>query len=125
MTTPFARFSATEQAIVQAIDFHEMIGISRKQERLKYLRNYWIARAQKEIPGFKLGSPKTSDSSCGIALFSIEGRDGAELSGRLNQKYRIHTVAIDWENIKGIRITPNVYTLVADLDRFIAALQQI
>jgi hypothetical protein len=34
----------------------------------------------------------------------------------LSSNYRTHTVAIDWENIHGVRITPNVYTTIQNLD---------
>jgi len=33
-----------EQAIGKAIEFHEMIGIERKQQRLHYLKNYWMGK---------------------------------------------------------------------------------
>ncbi|HET6539217.1 MAG TPA: aminotransferase, partial [Chryseolinea sp.] len=47
---------------------------------------------------------------------AIEGRKPGELDGFLMDKYKIHAVAIDWENIHGVRITPNVYTITKELD---------
>jgi len=41
------------------------------------------------------------------------------------QKYKIHTVGIEWENINGVRVTPNVYTVKKDLDRLVAAIKEI
>ena len=39
-----------EEAIDKAIDFHDMIGSKRKEERLLYLKNYWMNKV-KELPG--------------------------------------------------------------------------
>jgi selenocysteine lyase/cysteine desulfurase len=41
------------------------------------------------------------------------------------KKYQIHSVAIEWENIKGVRITPNVYTTLPDLDKLIKAIREL
>ena len=40
-------------------------------------------------------------------------------------KFRIYTISIDWENIHGVRVTPNVYITTEDLDRFISAVKEI
>ena len=48
-----------------------------------------------------------------------------EVSEFLFSKYKIHTVSIDWENIHGVRITPNVYTTLRDLDQLVAAVAAI
>jgi selenocysteine lyase/cysteine desulfurase len=34
-------------------------------------------------------------------------------------------VAINWEHIHGVRVTPNVYTSTRDLDRLVAAIRKI
>ena len=39
--------------------------------------------------------------------------------------FRIYTISINWENIHGLRVTPNVYITTEDLDRFISAVKQI
>ncbi|MCB0546598.1 MAG: aminotransferase class V-fold PLP-dependent enzyme [Phaeodactylibacter sp.] len=116
------RSFAIEQAIGQAIDFHLMIGTNRKQERLQYLKNYWVRQAEK-IPGFQLHSPSSPPHGCGIALFSLQEVGNQELSEWLFRNHQIHTVSIEWEKISGIRVTPNVYTLTEDLDRLVHALQ--
>ena len=46
----------------------------------------------------------------------------AALNDFLFAKYKIHAVNIEWENIKCVRITPHVYTSLADLDKLVAAL---
>lgn len=104
-----------EQAIGKAIEFHHMIGNERKEKRLFYLKNYWMERV-KDIPKVKLNTSLHPKWGCAIGNVAIEGRKPGELDSFLMEKYRIHTVGIQWENINGVRITPNVYTTIKNLD---------
>lgn len=104
-----------EQAIHKAIEFHEMIGAERKEARLHYLKNYWMQKVQ-TLPGVKLGTSLNKEFGCAIGLVAVDGRKPAELDNFLMTNYKIHTVGIEWENIKGVRITPNVYTTTKNLD---------
>lgn len=104
-----------EQAIGKAIEFHEMIGAKRKEERLFYLKNYWMSRV-KDIPKVKLGTSMKPGFGCAIGLVGVEGKKPGELENFLFTNYKVHTVAIEWENIVGVRVTPNVYTTTKNLD---------
>ncbi|MBM3159238.1 MAG: aminotransferase class V-fold PLP-dependent enzyme [Bacteroidetes bacterium] len=112
-----------EQAIGKAIDFHELIGIERKMKRLHYLKNYWMNKV-KEIPGVKLNTSLDPKWGCAIGNVVVEGKTPAALDSFLLDKYKVHTVAIEWENIKGIRVTPNVYTTLKDLDVLVEGITQ-
>lgn len=118
------RSFAIEQAIGQAIHFHDMIGAERKAERLLYLRNYWVDKVKK-IPGVTVASPSHPKFSCAIALLAIEGLTPRQIHDQLFRGYKIHTTAIVWENISGVRITPNVYTLLSELDVLVEAVKEI
>lgn len=104
-----------EQAIGKAIEFHEMIGIERKQARLRYLKNYWMERV-KDLPGIKLHTSTHPDWACAIGMLSVEGKKSVDLDRFLLDKFKVHTVSIEWENIRGVRVTPNVYTTTKNLD---------
>lgn len=104
-----------EQAIGKAIEFHEMIGSERKEKRLHYLKNYWMEKV-KDLPGVKLNTSLHPRWGCAIGNIGIAGKKPGELDGFLFNQYKIHTVGIEWENINGVRITPNVYTSTRDLD---------
>lgn len=104
-----------EQAIGKAIEFHEMIGAERKEKRLHYLKNYWMEKV-KGLPGIKLNTSLHPKWGCAIGNVGVEGRKPGELDSFLLDKYKVHTVAIEWENIKGVRVTPNVYTTTKQLD---------
>lgn len=110
-----------EQATGKAIEFYDMIGGKRKEERLFYLKNYWTSKV-KEIPKVKIGTPLKQGFSCAIALVSVEGKKPSELDSFLFNNYKIHAVGIEWENIKGVRVTPNVYTTTKNLDVLVEAI---
>jgi len=113
-----------ELAIGKAIDFHYMIGSKRKEERLRYLKNYWMERIN-EIPGVKFFTSFKPEYACGLGNFAIEGIDPADIQKDLFNKHKIYTITIKWENINGIRVTPNLYTTTRNLDTFVNAVKSI
>ncbi len=118
------RSFAPEQAIGQAIDFHNAIGARRKQERLHFLKSYWCKAVTKN-PRVKLHISLNPEYSCALGTFSIDGLDVGDIAAKLMTDYQIHTVSIKWESVNAVRVTPHVYTTTRDLDRFIDAVAKI
>jgi selenocysteine lyase/cysteine desulfurase len=110
-----------EEAIGKAIEFYDMIGPARKEQRLLYLKNYWMS-AVEDIPKVKLHTSLKPGFGCAIGAVSIQGREPGELDNFLWKDYRIHVTNINWEKLHVVRITPNVYTTTKNLDRLIAAI---
>ncbi|MDZ4709588.1 MAG: aminotransferase class V-fold PLP-dependent enzyme [Saprospiraceae bacterium] len=113
----------TDLAVQDAIEFYEMIGPARKEARLRYLQNYWTSKVR-DLPHIDLNTPADPVRACGIANVGIKGMKPADLAKTLLEKYKIFTVAIDYANVHGCRITPNVYTSTEELDRFVEALKE-
>ena len=113
-----------EQAIGEAVNFHNAIGSKRKQERIHYLKNYW-ASAVKQNPKVKIHTSLNPKYSCAICGVSVDGMTPSELDTQLFNNYKIHTVGIVWENISCVRVTPHVYTKIKDLDKLIRAINEI
>lgn len=113
-----------EQGIGEAIQFHQAIGSKRKEERIRYLKNYWANKAM-QIPGVKIHTSLKDEWSCAICGVSVNGLTPAELDQKLFNTYKIHTVGIVWENISCVRVTPHVYTTLNDLDTLVQALGEI
>jgi selenocysteine lyase/cysteine desulfurase len=113
-----------EQGIGEAVNFHMAIGSKRKEERVRYLKNYWATKAL-QIPGVKIHTSLKDKYACGICGVTIDGMTPAALDSALYTGYKIHTVGIVWENISCVRITPHVYTRLEDLDKLVAALTEI
>jgi selenocysteine lyase/cysteine desulfurase len=110
-----------EEAIDKAIDFQEMLGAKRKEERLLYLKNYWMNKV-KDLPKVRLHTSFKKEFGCAIGLVSIAGKEASELDSYLFNNYKIHTVPIKIEIIHGLRITPNVYTSIKNLDVLVAGI---
>jgi selenocysteine lyase/cysteine desulfurase len=70
----------------------------------------------KNVPKVKLQTSLHPKWGCAIGNVAVEGKKPGELDSFLLDKYKIHTVAIEWENIVGVRVTPNVYTTLENLD---------
>lgn len=118
------RSFASEMAISAAVDFHLLIGAERKEARLNYLKKYWVDKV-KSIQGFKLNTSMNPKFACSLTNFSIDGFKPEEIDQKLLEKYKIHTVAINWENVHGVRVTPSVYTSLGDLDNLVKAITEI
>jgi selenocysteine lyase/cysteine desulfurase len=76
-------------------------------------------------PRVKLHVSLKPEYACALGTFSIDGMDPNEVVNRLFNEYQIHTTGIKWENISCVRVTPHVYTLTRDLDRFVEAVFKI
>ncbi|EON78292.1 Cysteine desulfurase [Lunatimonas lonarensis] len=113
-----------EQGIGEAINFHNAIGTKRKEERVRFLKNYWAQKAL-EIPGIKLHTSLKSEFSCAIAGVSLAGMSTPELGNTLLNEFKIHTTSMVYHNIDCVRVSPHVYTSLADLDRLVYALEKI
>ena len=118
------RSFAAEMAIGNAIDFQYLVGNKRKEERLRYLKNYWCNKAIK-IPKVKLYTSLKDEYSCAIANFTIEGWKPEDIDAKLFEKKKIHCTTINHENVHGVRITPHVYTTLRDLDRLVEGITEI
>ena len=114
----------TDLGIENAIAFHEAIGSARKEARLRYLQRYWSDQVRGR-PKVVMNTPTDPARSCGIANVGIEGVKPADLMKVLFEKHRIFTVAIDGAGVHGVRVTPQVYTTLAELDTFVQALKAI
>ncbi|MBI2729218.1 MAG: aminotransferase class V-fold PLP-dependent enzyme [Sphingobacteriales bacterium] len=118
------RSFASEMAIGTAADFHTGIGNKRKEDRLRFLKDYWVNKV-KDMPKVSFMQPVTPHMSCAIATIAIAGKKPGDVSAELISKYKIHAVGIEWENIHVVRVTPHVYTSLKDLDRLVTAIKEI
>ncbi len=112
---------ATDLTIPDAIAYYQMIGPAKKEARLRYLQQYWTSQVN-NIPNIILNTPTDAARSCAICTVGIKGMQPAVLAERLMKEYKIFTVAINYANVHGCRITPNLYTTTKELDQFVQAL---
>src|SRR5215475_3187597 len=123
--------AATKAGINEAIAFQQAIGIERKAARLRYLTLRW-ANELKKNPRIRLHSSLEPGQTWGLAVVSIDGIDTDKLVPYLWDKYRIVITAVGHQNAKdpklsyrGLRVTPNIYTPLEEIDTFIEAIQNV
>ena len=116
--------AAPRLAIGEAMLFHNGIGGKRKEGRLRYLSRYWMNRL-KDVPKVRFNTSFDERQSCAIANVQIEGMDPSAIGSYLFDKHRIFTTPIIHVEFQGIRITPNVYTTLGELDRFCDVMETV
>jgi selenocysteine lyase/cysteine desulfurase len=116
--------AANHNAIVEALNFHEGIGGERKAARLRYLRDRWASRLARH-PKVKIHTSMDPAQSCAIANVQIVGVPTAKVVTRLWDRWRIIATPIVHEEFEGLRVTPNVYTTLEEVDTFAAAMEHI
>jgi isopenicillin-N epimerase len=117
--------ASQRNAITEAINFHESIGVERKAARFRYLRRRWTDRLRQNSRVRILNSDDP-EQSCAIGFVSVDGFDAAKMSNYLWTKYRIWTTSVVTPGeYEGLRITPNVYTTLEEIDTFAQAMEEI
>ncbi|HWP99359.1 MAG TPA: aminotransferase class V-fold PLP-dependent enzyme [Vicinamibacterales bacterium] len=116
--------AANHNAIAEALAFHHAIGIERKEARLRYLRDRWATRLQ-GLPRVKLLTSLEPGQAAGLATVSLEGLEAPKIVEHLWSRWRIFTTAIVHAEYQGVRVTPNVYTTIQEIDTFTEAMEQI
>ncbi|MEZ5396439.1 MAG: aminotransferase class V-fold PLP-dependent enzyme [Bryobacterales bacterium] len=110
--------AANRLAIAEAMVFHHSIGVERKAARLRYLRKRWTDRLS-QLPGVRTLTPTDPKQACGIGLLQVDGIEPGKLVGEMWNDRRILTTPIITEGeYAGIRVTPNIYTTLEELDQF-------
>src|SRR5579871_930171 len=115
--------AANHNAIAEALTFHEGIGVERKAARLRYLKSHWASRLQ-QIKGARMYTSLDPAQSCAIGVIGFDGVTAGKLAGHLFNKHRIIVTTIDYDNVHGMRITPNVYTTLKEVDIFCDAVEK-
>ena len=116
--------AANHNAIAEALVFQEGIGLERKAARLRYLRDRWMKRLSGQ-KGVQIHTSFDPRMSCAIGNVGIEGVDTAKLGPHLWDKRRIIVVPILHDEYKGLRVTPNVYTTLDEVDVFAEEMEKV
>jgi len=116
--------AANHNAIAEALAFHQAIGIERKSARLRYLTDRWVKQID-ALPRVKILSSREPNQAWGLANVSLEGVDVSKAYDFLWAKYRIITAAIKHAEYQGLRVTPNIYTTLEEVDTFAAAIRDL
>src|SRR5450759_1491 len=116
--------AANHNAIAEAMTFHQGIGIERKAARLRYLRNRWANRLM-ATGKFRLHTSLDPAQSCAIGTVQVLAVPTGKAVQQLWDKWRIIATPIVHAEYEGIRVTPNVYTTLEEIDTFGDAMEKI
>ena len=116
--------AANHNAIAEAVAFHRGIGAERKAARLRYLRERWSKRLA-ALPNVVIHTSSNPEMAAAIGNVGIRGVDTAKLQAHLWTKRRIYTISILHAEFQGLRVTPNVYTMVDEIDAFADEMEQV
>lgn len=113
-----------QRAILPALVFHNSIGTAKKSARIQLLKKY-IVDGIKDIPSVKIQSPIDAEFGSAILLFSVDGVENKEAVRTLEGDWKIHCTISENEMLSGIRISPNIYTQLSELDTFVHAIKSL
>jgi selenocysteine lyase/cysteine desulfurase len=116
--------AAMHNGILQALEFYGQIGVERKFARLRLLKQRWAERLGK-IPGAQMLVGLDPSQSGAFGTIHFETMDPGKLGDALLSKYNILVTPIVAPMLNGIRVSPNVYTSTAEIDRFCDAVEAI
>ena len=116
--------AANHNAISEALVFQQGIGMERKAARLRYLKNRWAERLTKN-PRVVVHTPFDPALSCAIGTVQIKGVPTVDVGSKLWNDHRIFSTPIVHPEYEGLRVTPNVYTTIEEIDRFADAMEKI
>ncbi|CAN5638369.1 aminotransferase class V-fold PLP-dependent enzyme [soil metagenome] len=119
-THPIANFLA----IAEALTFHQGIGAARKEARLVYLRDYWAGRLLRH-DRVRLRTSQKPGRAAGIATVDIDGIEPGAVANWLFAEHRIIVSPIGHPEVRGVRVSPSVYTQLEELDRFVEAMEYL
>jgi selenocysteine lyase/cysteine desulfurase len=111
--------AANHNAIAVSLAFHRSIGADRKIARFRFLRDRWAKALMDRSDRVQMLTALGPDRNGAIATFNIDGMDMRALSTWLWNNHKIATGPQNHPEFQGIRVTPNVYTTLDELDRFV------
>ena len=110
--------------ILDALEYQAALGLPRKAARLHFLQRYWTEQLR-GVPGVIVNTPADPARHGGIGNVGLQRWDPQDLAKTLLEEHRIFTVGIDRPGVRGLRITPNLYTTLEELDTFVAVMKRL
>jgi isopenicillin-N epimerase len=123
--------AAPRAAIAEALAFQRAIGVDRKAARLHYLTRRWMD-ALRDHPRVKILSSANAGETWGLATFSVAGIAAPAIVQTMLDTHRIVVSAAVNQGrpgpvleYSGVRVTPNIYTTVDEIDRLVSAVRDV
>lgn len=109
-------------AALPALALHRALGAGRKAARLRYLGRYLRKRVVEVAPAARFYTSANPQMSLGITTLELPGVNSDILQKQLRDRHGVLTQSMVGNSrapeVAGLRVTPNVYTSLVELDRF-------
>lgn len=96
----------------------------RKAARLRYLRLRWAERLKTQAR-FRIHTSFDPAQAGAIGTVGVEGLAPAAIATTLWDTARIIVTPIVHDEYQGVRVTPNLYTTLDEVDTFAAAMERL
>ena len=118
-----------EPAARPAIALHQTLGAQRKAARLRYLASHLRTRVGQTLPQARFYNTGEPGMSINLTTIELPGVDSDAVQRELRQRHSILVQSMAGNQrapeIRGFRVSPNVYTTPSELDRFVTALAAV
>ncbi len=111
------RNTPSTSAMTDILEFHRTIGKANIELRVRQLNTYLKEQIREQIPQAVFTTPMSEALSGGVTILQIPDRDSRAIFQKLYEEYGIAGAPTG-----GLRISPNIYCTLADIDRIVAAL---
>jgi isopenicillin-N epimerase len=116
--------AATALSVAEALVFQETIGMPRKAARLRYLRHRWADRLKTQ-PRFHIHTSFDPAQAGAIGTVGVDGLTPPAIATTLWDTARIIVTPIVHDEYAGVRVTPNLYTTLDEVDTFASAMERL
>lgn len=114
------RDDAAVVTMATATAFHEAIGPSAVEARVRALASSLKRGLSEAIPGVGFHTPSSPESSAGVVVFSIPGATHRDVFQRVYDSHNLGCAAMGGA-FDGIRLSPHLYNSLADVETAVNA----
>ncbi|MFC1782427.1 aminotransferase class V-fold PLP-dependent enzyme [Planctomycetota bacterium] len=116
------RDDACVAAMGKTVEFHNLIGKARVEQRIRFLADTLKKNLKKKIPNIKFHTPLQPEFSGGVVVFNPPG---VNMSTALNTLYHEHNIGCAVFGETGIRMCPHIYNTADQIDLAAAAVAKL
>ena len=109
-------------ALGRAVEFHEMIGQKRVEERINYLANNLMDMIAERIPNSRSLTEQADGLNSGVTVTLISGTDAPKAASALYETHRISGMISGRENVLRVRLCPHIYITMDQIEKTVDAI---
>lgn len=107
-----------------ALDFHDLVGRTRIEARIRELAIYARMRLQ-QVPGIEVLTPGRPGLWAGILTFRAPSRPNADIAAALARDNRVYIGSLNWPAEEGaLRICSHIFNSHDEVERLLQGLQR-